>query len=168
MRSSFPLCLFITPGSLLFTRRSTRWSWSGYIATRYVESSEYILTHSPRSVHALSPTAVRRSSFPLLVAEFLSFSGYSVATGTRNTYITPARPSSSSPPPLLSPRYRGLDSSTINVPRNSTYCNEVSPILFVQLNTLRVYSCLTTCTLLKSVPAADKIVLHVHSRSRRV
>lgn len=46
------------PLSPLYTHRRARSSWSGYIATRYVASSSYILIRSPRSLNlcTLSPT----------------------------------------------------------------------------------------------------------------
>lgn len=39
------------PLSPLYTHRRARSSWSGYIATRYVASSSYILIRSPRSLN---------------------------------------------------------------------------------------------------------------------
>lgn len=53
------------PLSPLYTHRRTRSSWSGYIATRYVASSSYILIRSPRSLNlcTLSPTISLLFSF---------------------------------------------------------------------------------------------------------
>lgn len=79
------------PLSPLYTHRRARSSWSGYIATRYVASSSYILIRSPRSLNlcTLSPTV----SFLFFVLESratLSFlpSRHEIQPWVLGTYIT--------------------------------------------------------------------------------
>lgn len=79
------------PLSPLYTHRPARSSWSGYIATRYVASSSYILIRSPRSLNlcTLSPTV----SFLFFVLESratLSFlpSRHEIQPWVLGTYIT--------------------------------------------------------------------------------
>lgn len=81
------------PLSPLYTHRRARSSWSGYIATRYVASSSYILIRSPRSLNlcTLSPTiSPLFSSFRARIAcnpLVLALTTRDIAMGTRYTYV---------------------------------------------------------------------------------